>query len=81
MPDTPVKVVVDLSKPVGEREQIIPLTPEEIAQREADAAQALAEQQAREDAEASRQASKASAEAKLAKLGLTSDEIQALLGA
>jgi hypothetical protein len=41
MSDIPVKIVVDLSKPQGQRESIIPLTPEEIAQRaiEAEAAE------------------------------------------
>ena len=38
---TPVKIVIDLSKPEGERESIVPLTAEEIAQREADALAAL----------------------------------------
>ena len=81
MTDTPVKVVIDLSKPVGERESIVPLTAEEIAQRDADA-QAFAEEQAQREAdEAARQAAKISAQSKLAKLGLTAAEIEALLGA
>ncbi len=55
-----------------------PLTAEEIAQREADAA-AFAEQKAAEEAAAQAAAdAKASAEAKLAALGLTADEIAAL---
>ena len=55
-----------------------PLTAEEIAQREADAA-AFAAQKAAEDAAAAAAAeAKASAEAKLAALGLTADEIAAL---
>jgi hypothetical protein len=55
-----------------------PLTAEEIAQREADAA-AFAEQKAAEEAAAEAVAeAKASAEAKLAALGLTADEIAAL---
>jgi hypothetical protein len=55
------------------------LTPEEIAQAEADA-QAWADEQARLDAEATAKAqAKASAEAKLAALGLTTDEISALV--
>lgn len=81
MPETPVKVVVDLSKPAGERESIIPLTAEEIAQREADAAAAAEEQAQRDAEEAARQAAKTSAQSKLAKLGLTAAEIEALLGA
>ena len=62
---TPVKVVVDLSKPKGERESIIPLTAEEIAQREADAAQAAIEQAEREAEAAALEALKTSARAKL----------------
>lgn len=55
------------------------LTPEEIAQRDADA-QAWALEQARLEAEATLKAeAKASAEAKLAALGLTADEISALV--
>lgn len=55
-----------------------PLTAEELAQREADAT-AFAEAQAeREAAEAAAQAAKESAQAKLAALGLTVEEIAAL---
>jgi len=78
--DIPVKVIVDLSKPEGERETIVPLTAEEIAQREADAAQAAQEQAEREAAEAQRQANKESAKAKLSALGLSDEEVAALLG-
>ena len=80
MSDVPVKVIVDLSKPEGERESIVPLTAEEIAQREADAAKAAQEQAEREAAEAQRQANKESAKAKLAALGLSDEEVAALLG-
>ena len=80
MPETPVKVVIDLSKPEGERESIIPLTAEEIAQREADAAQAAEEQAAREAEAQAKADAKASAVAKLAALGLSDTEITALLG-
>ncbi len=80
MTDTPVKVVVDLSKPAGERESIVPLTPEEIAEREQMAIQAAQEQAEREAAEAQRQANKESAKAKLAALGLSDEEVAALLG-
>lgn len=80
MPDTPMKLIVDLSKPEGEREQYIPLTAEEIAQREADA-QAYAEEQAARQAEAEAKAqAQESAKAKLAALGLSETEITALLG-
>jgi hypothetical protein len=55
-----------------------PLTAEELAQREVDAA-AFAEAQAeREATEAAAQAAKESANAKLAALGLTAEEIAAL---
>jgi hypothetical protein len=78
--ETPVKIIVDLSKPEGERESIVPLTAEEIAQREADAAQYAQEQAEREAAEVQRQANKESAKAKLAALGLSDEEVAALLG-
>ena len=78
--ETPVKVVVDLSKPKGERESIIPLTEEEIAQREADAAQAAIEQAEREAEEQAKADAKASALAKLEALGLTEDEALAIVG-
>ena len=55
-----------------------PLTEEEIAQREADAAAFAAEQAAKEAEAAAVAAAKASAEAKLAALGLSADEIAAL---
>ena len=80
MSETPVKVIVDLSKPKGQRESIVPLTADEIAEREAMAAQAEAERLAQEQAEADRLAAKASAEAKLAALGLDAEEVAAILG-
>jgi hypothetical protein len=43
MADVPVKIVVDLSKPKGERESIIPLTQAEIEEREAMAVEAEAQ--------------------------------------
>ena len=55
-----------------------PLTAEEIAQREVDAAAAEARRVEEEAAKAAADAAKASAEAKLAALGLTADEIAAL---
>jgi hypothetical protein len=81
MTETPMKIVVDLSKPKGERESIIPLTDEEIAERDAQAViaeaerveqEAIAEQKAA-DAQAGRDA--------LVALGLTEAQIAALLGA
>jgi hypothetical protein len=69
------KVVVNCE--TGET-QVVPLTAEEIAQREADAA-AYATRKAAEEAEASaRAAAKASAESKLVALGLSAEEIAAL---
>jgi len=81
MTDTPVKVVVDLSKPKGERESIIPLTAEEIAEREAMAVQAAEEQAQREAEEAQKAQDKADAIATLTSLGLTEAQINALVGA
>ena len=81
MTETPVKVIVDLSKPKGQRESIVPLTDEEIAERDAQAViaeaerveqEAIAEQKAA-DAQAGRDA--------LVALGLTEAQIAALLGA
>ena len=73
MTETPTKIVVDCSTGAVEE---VPLTAEEIAQREADAA-AFAEQKAAEEAEA---AAKEAAKAELlAKLGITADEAKLLL--
>ena len=71
------KLVVDCSTGITTE---VELTAEEIAQREVDAlawAEVEAEREAVESAKAS---AKASAEAKLAALGLTADEITALVG-
>ena len=77
MSDTPTKLVINCETGVTEE---LPLTAEEIAQREADA-KAFADEQAKRDAEAAAaEAAKASAQAKLAALGLTADELKALLG-
>lgn len=81
MSETPMKIVVDLSKPKGQRESIIPLTDEEIAERDAQAAQAELDRQAEEEAQAALEASKQSAKDKLAALGLSEAEVTALLGA
>lgn len=73
MTETPTKIVVDCSTGAVEE---VPLTAEEIAQREADAA-AFAQQKAAEEAEA---AAKEAAKAELlAKLGITADEAKLLL--
>ena len=81
MTDTPVKIVVDLSKPKGERESIIPLTKAEIAERDAQAVIAEAERVEREALEAEKAAAKESANDKLAALGLSPEEIAAITGA
>ena len=75
MTEVPTKVVVDCS--TGKTE-IVTLTAEELAQRDADAAafaQAEAERLAEEQAKAD---AKAAAESKLVALGLTTEEIAAL---
>jgi DNA-binding transcriptional regulator YhcF (GntR family) len=54
------------------------LTEEELAQREADATAYYAEVEAKQAADAARAAAKASAQTKLAELGLTPEEIAAL---
>jgi hypothetical protein len=78
MSDTPIAVIVDCSDgTVTER----PLTPEEIAQREADAAAAAIAEAERVAAEEAKAAARASALAKLEALGLTEEEAAALLGA
>lgn len=60
------------------KQTIRPLTAEEIAQREADAAAYAVQQAERQAAEEARAAAKASAQSKLASLGLTNEEIEAL---
>lgn len=83
MTDIPTKLVVDCSLPDGhpDRVKTIPLTPEEIAQREADA-EAAAIAQAEREAEKQRIADlKASAKAKLISgQALTEEEASILLG-
>ena len=81
MSETPVKVVVDLSKPKGQRESIIELTAEEIAEREVMATEAEAQQVIDDAAVAARADAKASANDKLAALGLSAEEIAAITGA
>ncbi len=72
-----VTVLEDGTSEVVERD----FTAEELAQREADQAAAVAAQQAADEAELARQQAKQSAADKLAALGLTVDEIAALAGA
>lgn len=71
----PTRIEVDCSTGI---ETIIELTDAEIAQMEADAAAATARQAEEEAALVAAEAAKASAQAKLAALGLTTDEIAAL---
>ena len=74
---TPIAVEVNCeTKQVTER----PLTAEEIAQREADAAAAAAAEAEREAEEAAKAAAKRSAIDKLAALGLTPEEAAAIVG-
>ena len=77
MSDTPIAIEVNCETgDVTER----PLTAEEIAQREADAAAAAAAEAERIAAEEAKAAAKASAIAKLSALGLTEEEAAALVG-
>ena len=70
------KLVVDCSTGIVEE---IELTAEEISQREADALAAAQAQAEREAEEAAKVAAKESAQSKLSALGLTEEEIAALL--
>tara|TARA_R110000822_G_scaffold14484_2_gene50907 strand:+ start:1978 stop:2223 length:246 start_codon:yes stop_codon:yes gene_type:complete len=81
MTDTPMKIIVDLSQPKGQRESIIPLTKAEIAERDAQAVIAEAERVEQEALEAEKAAAKESANDKLAALGLSPEEIAAITGA
>ena len=69
------KVVVNCATGVAE---VIELTAQEIAQRDQDAAAAAEERSIREAQEMAKVVAKAAAEAKLAALGLTAEEIAAL---
>ena len=81
MTETPMKIVVDLSKPKGERESIIPLTDEEIAERDAQAVIAEAERVEQEAIEVQKQADAQAGRDALLALGLTEAQIAALVGA
>jgi hypothetical protein len=76
MTDTPTRIVVDCSS--GEA-TIVPLSAEEIAERELLAAQAQAERELQEALDAEKAALKLSAMQKLSALGLSDAEIAALL--
>ena len=77
MTDTPTKVIVDCS--TGES-TIVPLTAEEIAQRETDRLAWEAQEAKRLAAEEAKALAQASAVSKLTALGLTEAEIAALKG-
>jgi len=70
------KLVVDVAKGT---QSYIDLTPEEIEQRAVDAQAAEIERAERDAVEAAKADAKLSAQAKLASLGLTGDEVAALL--
>jgi hypothetical protein len=75
MTDTPTKLIVDCA--TGES-TIVPLTAEEIAQRETDRLAYEAQEATRLAAEEAKETAKASANAKLKALGLTDSEIAAI---
>jgi hypothetical protein len=77
MTDTPTKVIVDCA--TGES-TIVPLTTEELAQRETDRLAYEAQEATRLAAEEAKAVAEASAISKLTALGLTADEIAALKG-
>jgi len=77
MTDVPKKLIVDLESGT---QQYVDLTPEEIEQRELDAIAAATAQAESEEAAIALAEAKASAEAKLTALGLTSDEVAAIIG-
>ena len=77
MTETPTKVIVDCS--TGES-TIVPLTAEEIAQRETDRLAWEAQEAERLAAEEAKAVAQASAVSKLTALGLTAEEISALKG-
>ena len=74
MTDTPIKIEVNCATGIAVE---VPLTAEEIAQREVDAATAEADRAAKEAADAVKATDKA---ALLVKLGITEEEAQLLLG-
>lgn len=75
MSETLTKIIVNCETGVVVE---VPLTSEEIAQRETDAAAYAIEQAEREAAEQAEADAKLSAQAKLAALGLTGEEVAAL---
>jgi len=78
MSDIPVKIVVDLSQPKGQRESIIELTKAEIKERTAMAAESETQRIADEAAQAEAAATRQAGLDKLIALGLTEAEALAL---
>jgi flagellar biosynthesis/type III secretory pathway protein FliH len=76
MSDTPIAVIVNCE--TGQVEER-PLTAEEIAQREADAAAAAIAEAERQAAEEARQAARAAAVSRFKTLGFTDEEIATLV--
>jgi hypothetical protein len=77
MTDTPTVVEIDCSTGISTTRN---MTVEEVAAHAETSAQIAEQQAAEEEAAAAKAEAKASAEAKLAKLGLTADEVAALVG-
>jgi hypothetical protein len=75
MTEVITKLVVDCSTGIATE---VPLTAEELAQRETDRLAYEAQEAARLAAEEAKETAKASANAKLKALGLTADEIAAI---
>lgn len=75
MTDTPKKLIVDIAKGTHE---YVDLTPAEIAERDQMAAQAETDRAARAAEEQAKADAKLAAQAKLAALGLTGDEVAAI---
>ena len=80
MSETPVKIVVDLSKPKGQRESIIELTSAELTEREEMRIESEASQAAQDKAQKETAKKKLSGRNKLLDLGLTEAEVTALIG-
>jgi hypothetical protein len=75
MSDKPMKLIVDLAKGTQE---YVPLTTAEIAELDQMAAQAEADRAEREANDAAKADAKLAAQAKLAALGLTGEEVAAI---
>jgi len=75
MSDTPMKLIVDVAKGTHE---YVALTPAEIAERDQMAAQHAVEEAEREAKAQAEADAKLAAQAKLAALGLTGEEVAAI---